>query len=468
MLVIVSDLHLTDGTTGLRISAGAFRVFRERLESMAYDASKRNSDTYVPIWEFDLVLLGDIFDLLRSTQWNNEVKGEDGYARPWSDPDDPALAHKVEQIVDGILQQNAESIAILHGLANGTEISLPPPTRNGEVDRRVSRDRRSRLRLPVKVNIHYMNGNHDWLFHPPGDNFDRIRKKVIDNLGLRNPASPFPHEPSESPTIQSIFNQHQVFGRHGDIFDPFNYVKKKGRNYSCLGDVLLIELINLFPGAIEAQLSNQLPREFFADLPEMGSVRPGTMAPVWIASLLERYQVDRKYRGQITEIWRGLVDNFLKVDFLKQLDQQGPDLVDTVEFLLKLLRQFSLEKLDEYAPTAEKLINLHSAIWGGGEFGFDENAAKEEAYKSEEAKFVVYGHTHGFKVLPLRSTIKNGKPFDQLYINSGTWHPLHELGKVDPKRRSFIMHKTMSYLGFYRNDERKGRLFETWSGTLDV
>jgi hypothetical protein len=55
-----------------------------------------------------------------------------------------------------------------------------------------------------------------------------------------------------------------------------------------------------------------------------------------------------------------------------------------------------------------------------------------------------------------------------MYINSGTWHPLHELGKVDPRKRSFIMHKTMSYLGFYRSDERKGRTFETWSGTLDL
>lgn len=178
--------------------------------------------------------------------------------------------------------------------------------------------------------------------------------------------------------------------------------------------------------------------------------------------------MDKKQRDQIIGIWRGLIDEFLELDFLKELDQPGFDLVDTLEILLKILRGFSLEKLDDYAPTAEKLINLQSAIRGGGEFGFDENASKEEAYLKEEVKFIVYGHTHGFKVVPLRSMHKNGKPFDQMYINSGTWHPLHELGKVDPRKRSFIMHKTMSYLGFYRSDERKGRVFETWSGTLDV
>lgn len=119
-------------------------------------------------------------------------------------------------------------------LTDSTAISPPPATRTGQVDRRASRDRRSRLRLPVRVNIHYMNGNHDWYFHLPGANFDSIRQKVIDRLGLRNSVSSFPHDPSESTTIQSIFAQHQVYARHGDIFDPFSDVKEKGRNYACL------------------------------------------------------------------------------------------------------------------------------------------------------------------------------------------------------------------------------------------
>jgi hypothetical protein len=198
MLVIVSDLHLTNGTTGLRMPVGAFRTFRQRLEDMAFDASKRDEDTYQPVQEIDLLLLGDIFDLLRTTQWNQETAGEAGFARPWSDPDQPALATKVEHIVDSICLQNAESLALLRKFADGTGISLPPPTRHGRVDGRVSQDRRSKKRLPVRVNIHYMNGNHDWFFHLPGPNFDRIRQKVIQQMGLCNPPGPFPHQPSES------------------------------------------------------------------------------------------------------------------------------------------------------------------------------------------------------------------------------------------------------------------------------
>ncbi|HBX71171.1 MAG TPA: hypothetical protein DEH25_17800 [Chloroflexi bacterium] len=468
MLVIVSDLHLTDGTTGLRISSGAFRVFRERLADMAYDASKRDGDIYQPIEEFDLVLLGDIFDLLRSTHWNDEEKGQPGFARPWMDPNDPALIQKVEKIVDGILVQNAETLSVFRSLADGSAITLPPATKTNKVDSRVSRDPQSDKRLHVKVNIHYMNGNHDWYFHLPGPDYDRIRGKVIQQMGLKNPATPFPHDASESKVIQSIFNQHKVTARHGDIYDPFNYVKRKGRNYSSLGDAIVVELFNPIPGLIKAKLGNQLPDEFYEALAEMGSIRPSTMTPVWIASLLARHHVGEHQKDAINEIWRNLLDNFLKADILSELDERGFDIVDKLELAFKGLKHLSLEKLDDLAPIADRLIHLQASISGAGEFGFDENATKEAAYQSEDARFVVFGHTHGFKVVPLRTVSKDGKPLEQVYINSGTWHPLHELGVAEPKKRSFIMHNSMSYLGFYREDERKGRAYETWTGALDV
>jgi len=35
MLVIVSDLHLTDGSSGTTIDPDAFSIFRERLKGLA-------------------------------------------------------------------------------------------------------------------------------------------------------------------------------------------------------------------------------------------------------------------------------------------------------------------------------------------------------------------------------------------------------------------------------------------------
>ncbi len=39
MLVIISDLHLTDGTSGETIAAHAFRIFRDNLGDMIYETS---------------------------------------------------------------------------------------------------------------------------------------------------------------------------------------------------------------------------------------------------------------------------------------------------------------------------------------------------------------------------------------------------------------------------------------------
>ncbi len=119
MLVIISDLHLTDGSSGQTIREGAFRVFRQRLRDMAYDASWRapmgnQAPQYEPIEQMGLILLGDILDVIRSSKWLEDP------VRPW-DVSDPkvmkgALADKVEQFNTGILKHNKAS---LFPLGNG-------------------------------------------------------------------------------------------------------------------------------------------------------------------------------------------------------------------------------------------------------------------------------------------------------------------------------------------------------------
>jgi len=58
MLVIISGLHPTDGTSGETIRSGAFNGFRERFRDLAYDASWRGDDEYRPLEDIDLLLLG--------------------------------------------------------------------------------------------------------------------------------------------------------------------------------------------------------------------------------------------------------------------------------------------------------------------------------------------------------------------------------------------------------------------------
>ena len=54
MLVIISDLHLTDGTVGATLPRGAFEIFAQQLREMALRAGWRGDNTYLPIEQIDL------------------------------------------------------------------------------------------------------------------------------------------------------------------------------------------------------------------------------------------------------------------------------------------------------------------------------------------------------------------------------------------------------------------------------
>ena len=73
MLVFISDLHFVDGTAGEHnLSPRAFEYF---FEDLAAIAAKPSND----IKEIKIVLLGDIFDLLRTENWFGYPADE----RPW-------------------------------------------------------------------------------------------------------------------------------------------------------------------------------------------------------------------------------------------------------------------------------------------------------------------------------------------------------------------------------------------------
>ena len=101
MLVVLSDLHLTDGTSGETISSGAFEVFAERLQDMALAASLRVDGSYRPLEQLDVLLLGDVLDVIRSTRW---LARKD--VRPWTDSTRPEYLDMVNQVTAGILRQN--------------------------------------------------------------------------------------------------------------------------------------------------------------------------------------------------------------------------------------------------------------------------------------------------------------------------------------------------------------------------
>ena len=90
MLVFLSDLHLSDGTCGSTVPAGAFEIFARRLRETAEAASWRADGTYRPIEQVDIVLLGDVLDSIRSSRWASMPN-----VRPWGNPHTPEFLDQV-------------------------------------------------------------------------------------------------------------------------------------------------------------------------------------------------------------------------------------------------------------------------------------------------------------------------------------------------------------------------------------
>src|SRR5436190_1937584 len=124
MLVIISDLHLTDGTSGSTISPGAFQLLSERLVDLAFGASQRRDDSYRPIERIDLVILGDVLDVIRSSRWLT------GRVRPWDAASSPALFDSVSAITADVLAHNSEACVEFRKLSQ-QGVAIPAATRDG-------------------------------------------------------------------------------------------------------------------------------------------------------------------------------------------------------------------------------------------------------------------------------------------------------------------------------------------------
>ena len=454
MLIIVSDIHLGDGTCGKSISASAFRLFNDRLHELAFNASWQPDGSYHPIQEIDILLLGDVLDPLHSTLWLETQPGQPGYVRPWTDYRAPEYALTLRAITQNILEKNAEAIGYLKDLSGAAGLSLPPVSSSGKPDME------SLQRQPVDIKLHYMVGNHDWYYHLPGLAFDAIRMEIVQAFGLANPPGPFPHELFESTLLQSLLDGYEIYAQHGDLYDPFNYCSEEGRNYSSIGDAFAVEIINRFPLEVERRLKADLPPAINDGLRELVNIRPALATPLWISSQLRHNNIGQTLQSQIKSIWNELCNEFLALPFVQKDNKPFKlDLVDGLEVALHLTDRFSFKTIDEIVVWARRKFNAD-------EITFARHALKEQAFLNGAARFVVYGHTHHYEIVPLDSFPGSPQPTNQIYINSGTWHTYFDLAVHKPEEQKFISYQVLTYLTFYKDNERGGRRFETWSGTF--
>ncbi len=455
MLIIISDLHLKDGTSGSSITPDAFNVFAARLRSMAFQASWRTDGRYLPVESIDLLLLGDVFDLIRSERWLVDASGGEEAIRPWDDFRDPAYTQKITEISSAILEYNQAGLNILRSISTGEEIYIPPANAKGEPDRRSSE------RVHIGVRIHYMVGNHDWFYHLPGPAYDQIRTEVIQALGLSNPPGPFPYQPEESDTIMALFEAYRVYGRHGDNFDPVNFDPEKGRDVATVGDAMTIELLTRFPYEVRRKMQDKLPLALSEGLKELSNVRPAIVTPMWVSNLILNYADDPQQAEVVKGIWDEAAQQFMQMDFVRANDRPMVfDSVDALESALLFAKGLSFDAISRLAGWVNKKLT------GGDKISTAKHALQEPAFLERRAQYIVYGHTHFHEIVPLDTYFRNGQQFDQIYINAGTWHSYHDMTLQAPNKLKFVGMHVMTYLAFFKEDERSGRRFEAWSGSL--
>lgn len=446
MLVIISDLHLTDGTSGSTISPGAFQLLSERLVDLACGASQRRDGGYRPVERVDLVLLGDVLDVVRSTSWLESD------LRPWHDSSSAEFAQTVSKITSAILSHNQEALLEFQTLAQ-KGLNVAAATRDGRPAKG------SQQTVPVR--IHYMVGNHDWFFHLPGEPYNRMRRQIAQAFGLAtSPDSPFPHEAWEDNELLQTMRRHKVFARHGDVYDPFNY--EGDRDASSLGDAVVIELLNRFGVQVARELANDLPDSALAGLREIDNIRPLLLIPVWIDGLLERSCPQPSVRKQVKKVWDALADEFLEQPFVRRRDTWCPvDVVDGLQKALKFSRRLSV-------GWASWIAQWMWELRGATSNSYYQHALTEQDFRNRRARHIVYGHTHGAEVVPLDASFAEGYVLHQAYFNSGTWRRVYEQTRFAATEHEFIAADTLTYLAFFKDDERRGRPYETWSGTLGV
>ena len=462
MLVVISDIHLCDGTaTPRNVSADAFSLLYGDLHQLAVQYRAQS---------IDLVLLGDVIDLLRTERWFEDGAGRDVAAslRPWgseaavdnSGNAPETLAH-ARLIADEILAENEDALRSLR--RDGEEFPKPP--------------------CPVRRI--YLPGNHDRLYLQD----EQIRANVRAALGAEDERT------LEAEGVQQhalIMPRYGLIARHGHEWDIWNFGRYHEHAvpgdyspadylYTPIGDAITTELVARLPFELRRRLAET---SAFRDTPELDAVyrrmqRIEDVRPLIASFRWAFYQGSSLHsslvapqagalRRELQDTVRSLAADFKALPYYRawrrtfhkpwHLDSAGK-----LELVLDLLEHFDLDRVAWFVEQFSGLVSRAE-----GDDVCLAGAAREElrAVGSNGLRFVVYGHTHEPLQMPLhRESVQD------VYLNSGTWRQ-RQFFATD--RSGFVSWDLLTYLVFLDaretpdGSDRGNPAFLSWNGTRRV
>ena len=221
-----------------------------------------------------------------------------------------------------------------------------------------------------------------------------------------------------------------------------------------------MEVLNRFPLAVQERFGNELPPALVDSLRRITNIRPVLAAPLWINGQLKLHAGSDALEDELKKVWDNLCDEFLQMQVVREADKTFQfDIVDALELIVKISQRTSFNTINDL------IIWLRDKMWNE-EISFAKHALREPAFLNDTARYIVYGHTHHHEIISLDAEGQMPYPNSQVYLNSGAWHSYFDLAIKDPLEQKFIPYQALTYLTFYKDDEREGRQFEAWSGTF--
>ncbi|HEX8905494.1 MAG TPA: hypothetical protein VF771_11660 [Longimicrobiaceae bacterium] len=445
MLIVISDLHLTDCSTAANPHSTAFTLLTTELKASV--AAKRATEIHV-------LLLGDVFDVVRTSYWHQHVPFAE---RPWNgDRLDPATGMnpdaKVEkqfgEVLAGVLKQRS-SAALIDGIKSlGDEANLP-------------------------VAVTYVLGNHDRVLL----NFPSLQRQVAAAFG------PVPV------TFANHFHspEYRVFARHGHEWDDNCHgwklrdkVLKPGPGVGrfdpeayrvmAIGEVITAELMSGFVHRVRQLRPDD--GEFLRVAGEVNNLRPQIEVIHWLQWLMKEETL-RERLDDCGRAFRESLEAMLDTRLAREWDRLKPDLLvtgditDTLGKALAILKtRDGLRKLQKIVPLLEKGGAVLDALRGHPEDSLYRGAVEEYGGKGLPVgvEYLMYGHTHRARQECFGAEVDGPA---RMYVNTGTFLPLIERAA---DHTSFFRSNRMTFVCFYRSDEDvEGRMgsgptVDVWDG----
>jgi hypothetical protein len=211
---------------------------------------------------------------------------------------------------------------------------------------------------------------------------------------------------------------------------------------------------------LHLELADQLPTAAATALAEIDNIRPVLLVPVWLEQTLERTVPSSALRRSIKRLWDIAAENLLQLPFVRSRIPGG-----SLQFLDGLASAITFSRR-ESTGWATRVMRWLCELRGATSESYAIHALAEADFRNRRATHIVYGHTHAAETVPLEASYADGFVLNQMYFNTGTWRRTYRPTITVTGREEFIPAESLSYLAFFQGDERGGRTFETWTGSL--